>query len=207
MKIKCENVRFSYGDLKLFRNLNLSIQPQEHVWIRGRSGSGKSSLLKLIAGISFVDSGMIQVGDLQITPFSESDFRNLKKLKVAYIHQENHLIEHWTVQQNLLLVSDQQEKMKNLLQNLGLSEKDLKKNVGDLSGGERQRISLLRMLLQRPELALLDEPTSHLDDLNTEKLLDLIQTELENSTLIVVSHDSRLEKLGLKEIQLSEIDQ
>ena len=61
------------------------------------------------------------------------------------------------------------------------------------------------MLLQKPQLALLDEPTAHLDDFNTESLLKIVQTELKQTTLVVVSHDARIEKLGLKQIQIDEI--
>lgn len=207
MKIKCEQVQFSYGDLKIFNNLNLSIQSKEHVWIRGRSGSGKSSLLKMMAGLSFASSGLVQIEDFKVTESSAAEFKNLKKLKIGYVHQENHLIDHWTVEQNLLLVTDQKQKLKSLLHKLNFPETSLNKKASEISGGEKQRISLLRMLLQNPKLALLDEPTSHLDDLNTEGLLDLIQSELKDSTLVVVSHDSRLEKLGLKQIHISEIDQ
>lgn len=205
MKILCENIRFSYENVQLFHNLNLSVQQGEHVWIRGRSGAGKSSLLKIIAGLEKPESGRVWLGSNSLHNKSDSELRQIRLENLAYVHQDNHLIEHWTTEQNLHLVNSQTAEIQNLLQSFQLPEKIFKQKISKLSGGEKQRISLMRMLLQKPKLALLDEPTAHLDDFNTENLLSVIQNELKATTLVVVSHDARIEKLKLRQIQIDEI--
>lgn len=206
MKILCENLNFSYEQVPVLKNLNLAVQQGEHVWIRGRSGSGKSSLLKLIAGLLLFEKGLIQVGSVRYNSSSAQQSQLLRQESIGYVHQENHLIEHWTVLQNLNLVTSDQYQIERFFQSIGLTRIFFEKKVSELSGGEKQRISVIRMLLQKPKLALLDEPTAHLDDTNTEAILKLIQQELKDATLIIVSHDARLEKLALKQIQINEIN-
>lgn len=206
MKILCENLNFSYEQVPVLQNLNLVINQGEHVWIRGRSGSGKSSLLKLIAGLLSFEKGRIQVGPIEYSSVDLQKYQLLRKESIGYVHQENHLIEHWTVLQNLKLVSDDLKNIDEFFSHLELPKTFLDKKISELSGGEKQRISIIRMLLQSPKLALLDEPTAHLDDVNTDIILNLIQQKLRSATLIIVSHDARLEKLGLKQIQMSEIN-
>jgi len=205
MKISFEKVNFSYSQAPLFENLNLLISPGEHVWIRGRSGSGKSSLLKMMAGLIRPHSGVVRINDEQMQNASEAELKNFRKAHMAYVHQENHLIEHWTTEQNLFLVSSDSRRWIRLFEEFNLSMKILKQSVSELSGGEKQRVSLIRMLLQKPQLVLLDEPTAHLDDFNTEKLIKIIQEELKNVTLVIVSHDARFEKMGLNEVQMNEL--
>jgi putative ABC transport system ATP-binding protein len=206
MKITCENIRFSYAQTSLFKNLNLHINEGDHVWIRGRSGSGKSSLLKLIAGLLPIQEGQILINDFSYTNGTAAEIKKFRFSYIGYVHQENHLIEHWTLKQNLELVCQQPEKIDMAIKAFNVDSVFLNKKVSELSGGENQRASLARLLLQRPKLILLDEPTAHLDDGNAEQAMATIRKEFRDCTLIVVSHDARLEKMNLKPIQLSEIN-
>lgn len=166
-------------------------------WLKGPSGVGKSTWLKLLSGLLPISAGEIQWGDFALSSASvqlQSDFR---QKNIGYVHQENHLISHWTVAQNLKMFGFSREQISQGLAWVGLSDGYLTALCGNLSGGERQRISVLSLLLRQPAIALLDEPTSHLDDEAAKHLLALIASKLKKSTVIVVSHDQRLEKLSL----------
>lgn len=206
MNVSCQKIYFSYNEQKLIKNLNFNAQSGECVWIRGKSGSGKSSLLRLIAGSLQPKSGSIQIAEVVLSKLSENEKNKFRFANIGYVHQENHLIEHWTVRQNLMLVSREKTDFKNELAEVYLEDEIQNKLVSQLSGGEKQRVSLVRLFLQKPKLALLDEPTSHLDDLNTDRILKLLQEKLLGSTIIIVSHDSRLEKFKMKAVEFSEIN-
>lgn len=207
MKISCKNLSFSYPQQKsLIHNLNLEVAAGENLWIKGRSGSGKSSFLKLLAGLLPPHQGDIRIEATEIAKLSDSEKRKFRFENIGYTHQENHLIDHWTAEQNLALLTHDKNLIEDVLTAVGLSL-DLRSSlVCQLSGGEKQRLSLARLILQKPKLALIDEPTSHLDDENTEKLMTYLLQKLHDSTLIIVSHDHRLEKFPLKSIHFNEIN-
>ena len=224
MKILCKDVEFFYDKEQekdqdkapntspatkpSVTGLNLTLESEETLWIKGKSGSGKSTLLKLLAGILTPHSGSIQVGEQILSGFTERQRRLFRRHHIGYVHQDNHLIEHWTVEQNLNLVLSkplEPQDLNHLMNQVQLSPSLLNSPVANLSGGEKQRVSIARLLLQEPKIALIDEPTSHLDDANTDNLLSLILHKLKKSTLILVSHDSRLEKYNLKTIDFSEL--
>lgn len=207
MKISCKNIQFSYPQQKtLIRNLNLEVSSGEKLWIKGRSGSGKSSFLKLLAGLLTPSQGEVQIEDTLISKLSDSEKRKFRFDHIGYTHQENHLIDHWILEQNLTLFTEDNTLILEILNAVDLPKELLKSRVADLSGGEKQRLSLARLILQKPKIALIDEPTSHLDDENTEKLMTYLLKKLKDSTFIVVSHDHRLEKFPFKALQFSEIN-
>lgn len=200
MEIICSDLEFSYGDKLLFQRLNLEVQEKERIWIKGKSGSGKSSLLKLICGLLQPQSGEIKINKQNISNLNLVDRNSFRLNHIGYLHQENHLIEHWTVLQNLLLVESSIKDIQKIILQLGLDVDVLNKLVFQLSGGEKQRISLARLFLQKPVVALIDEPTSHLDDENTELVINLIDEKLANSTVVIVSHDNRFSGSKFKQI-------
>ncbi len=176
------NLSFGYRDEKfLFENLNLDLTKGSFMLVKGPSGCGKSTLLKLIAGFLNPQKGKINIED--------------RKTKIGYLHQDCHLIEHWTVWENLSLVNSEIELAKKFLQEFGLN-KVFNNLVSELSGGEKQRVSLARILLQNPDLLLLDEPSAHLDDKNTVHIIGFIKKYFKDKIVIVVSHDRRLDELA-----------
>lgn len=206
MKIACKDLDFSYTDKNFIQRLNLNVHSGDHIWIQGRSGSGKSSLLMLIAGLLKPVKGQIRLDEFDLSQASEAESRNFREKNIGFVHQENHLIDHWTVGQNLnLVIVNDNEVSKNLGQ-LGLDPSIVNKPAAELSGGEKQRVSLCRLILQKPRLALLDEPTSHLDDQSAEKVFGKLKESLAESTLIVVSHDARLENMGLKKFEFGALN-
>lgn len=179
--MRIHDLGHSYNEKYLFQNLNLHIKPTDFLLIRGPSGCGKSTLLKIIAQFLPVQKGRI-------------DFEN-PGLRIGYLHQDCHLIEHWSVQENLGLVSSDTKITQDLLARFNL-ENSFKRLVRDLSGGEKQRVSLTRTLLQNPDLALLDEPTSHLDDRNAAEIVQFIKEFFKEKMVIIVSHDHRIDSLA-----------
>lgn len=185
MSLRVNNLGYSYPGRHLFKNLSIEFKPSSLTLIRGPSGCGKSTFLKLLAGLIATDSGEVFRTDHNNNP--------LQKQQIGFVHQDCHLIDHWSIGENFSLVDDHQRRQEEALKkfDLGFS---LSQKVQTLSGGEKQRVSLVRMLLQKPELILLDEPTAHLDDDHTDAALKLIKKDLREKTILIVSHDQRLTK-------------
>ena len=175
MSVHVKNLSYSYPGRSLFKNLHIDFMPSGLTLIRGPSGCGKSTFLQLIAGLKKIESGKIL----------------LDTSRIGYIHQDCHLIDHWSLSENFSLVckdiKQQQTEMKFFDLIVPLSQK-----VHLLSGGEKQRASLIRLILQKPELILLDEPTANLDDDHTASAMQRIKKEFSKKTTLVVSHDQRL---------------
>lgn len=210
MELNCTGLIFSYTNAPLIRNISLQLKAGQPVWVRGRSGSGKSTFLKLMTGLLTPHEGRVDylAANLKqsLHELSSEDLKSFRAQHVGYVHQENHLINHWTVSQNLSLVEGEIQKQSLLLESLGFEPGVLKKTVSELSGGERQRISVARLILQNPSFAFLDEPTSHLDDENAEKVMRILKKTFQDKVLLVVSHDQRLSAFGFKEVDFSELN-
>ena len=176
--MKISGLAFGYNEKFLFQDLNLELKPSSFLLIRGPSGCGKSTLLKIIAELLPLQKGKIE--------FARPD------IKIGYLHQDCHLVEHWSIQENLELVSADIELMQKLSKQFNLKN-PLNTLVRNLSGGEKQRVSIIRLLLQKPDLALLDEPTAHLDDKNTAEIIQIIKSNLKDNIVIIVSHDHRID--------------
>ena len=170
------------GATRGIQDINLSIHHSEIVCILGKSGSGKSTLLRTIAGIESLDSGEITMG---------------KDILASYVSQDYTLWPHLTVLENLTLAPTLQkststnaiqEEAKELLTRFGLGEYSSNYPT-ELSGGQRQRVALLRAVMMKPEILLLDEITSALDPELTKSVLDLIRALAKDGyTMIIVTH-------------------
>lgn len=184
MALQIKNLSYEYENKKVFKNLNFIFEKNVTL-IRGPSGCGKSTFLKLIAGHLKKQSGDVVAQEASTH----------QKLTIGYLHQDCHLINQWSIEENFLLVNSDKNIFSELMQQLGLNN-DIKSLVSNLSGGEKQRISLIRILLQNPDIILLDEPTAHLDDLHTASVLKVIKQKLKNKIVLVVSHDNRISEFA-----------
>jgi len=177
------NVSKAFGDKVLFENLSLEFNTGLYL-IRGNSGIGKTTLLRIIAGLDTDYDGEVIGGGLKNVSFSFQEYRLFPTLNAL----DNALIAFESPSDNIVDLA------KGYLNALGLSDSDLLLFPSELSGGMKLKISIVRALLKDCPIILLDEPTRELDAVSAEAVVDLLCKFCEAKTVIVVSHD-RLEKL------------
>ncbi|NYS30972.1 iron ABC transporter ATP-binding protein FetA [Pantoea sp. WMus005] len=187
-----KDVAFSVGDRQLLRPVSLQLHEGDCVLLTGPSGSGKSTLLKIIASLLTPTSGQLIFRNSDITTLKAEAYRQ----QVSYCFQTPQLFGQ-TVYDNLALPwqirrqKPQQEKLVAHLESVNLSPDMLNKSIEQLSGGEKQRVGLLRNLQFMPQILLLDEVTSALDEENKLAVLSLINRIAAEEKVVVVriSHD------------------
>ncbi|MDA3077856.1 ATP-binding cassette domain-containing protein [Campylobacter sp. JMF_06 NA1] len=184
IKIDCEkrlNENFKIS-------VNLKIKKGSFVCLYGASGSGKTTILRLLAGFMKIDSGAITNGE--ITLDNGRKFMHAKQRKIGFLFQDYALFENMSVIENLLFAKKDLQKAGEMLKFLEL-EKYANFAISQLSGGQKQRVALARALMQSPEILLLDEPLSALDYKIREKIQDYLKKihEKFRPTIILVSHD------------------
>ncbi len=213
------DLKFSYPNTqKLVLSINrLEISEGEKIFLYGPSGHGKSTLLNILAGVLEVKEGTIQVLGKNLPELSQSARDHLRGENIGYIFQIFNLIPYLNIKENILLPVminkkragniDYSQQADELISTLGLSEYAHQK-VTDLSIGQQQRVAAARALIGNPKIIIADEPTSSLDEKNTEEFMKLLLAnwEIRKFTLIFVSHDTRLKKYFEKTISLPEIN-
>lgn len=173
----------------------LKVEKGEHLLVIGPSGCGKSTLLNLIAGLKPLKDGEIKFQDKAYSDLSPQQLDQLRSKHFGFIFQRLNLIGHLNVIQNISLAQDTKntEHIHELIKSLGL-EKLATQKARDLSFGEAQRVAIARALANKPAVIFADELTSSLDDVNTQKVMDIIFSEADktNATIIAVTHDARI---------------
>ncbi len=219
--IKINNLTFGWNrDSRVLDIPSLVIQPCEKVLIKGPSGSGKSSLLSLLAGITVPDDGSVCVLGQEMASLSASDRDTFRANHIGYIFQQFNLLPYLSVAENILLPlrfsatrrqqanGDTADIARRLIVALGLPETLLSRPVTALSIGQQQRVAAARALIGGPELLIADEPTSALDTDTRQQFIDLLMGECDRagSTLVFVSHDPALTPCFDRTIALSDIN-
>lgn len=155
----------------------------------GASGSGKTSFLRVIAGLEKPEQGQINISSNVVFDASKNIFIKPQKRKVGYVFQTPRLVPFLSVLKNISLFSLKQDWQKELIENLGITPL-LSKKTGSLSGGEAQRVALARSLVAKPSILLLDEPLSAIDERGKEDLLEFFASHLpsQNIPIIYVTH-------------------
>ena len=203
--LRFTNIHLQYqnGTLltEVIKGIDFTIHQNERLAIVGKSGSGKTSLLMLIAGLEKPTSGNITYKDQDITTYSEDQLTEYRKKNIGIVFQSFYLIPNYTAIENVALPleinfqKDALSQAKEILVDLGLEDR-LQHFPSQLSGGEQQRVAIARAMIKKPELILADEPTGNLDDENTEVITELIfniATKYQKS-LCLVTHDADLAK-------------
>ena len=175
--VHIQDLSLAFGKQVLFKHLDLTLLPNEWVSLLGCSGVGKSTLLRLIAGLEI--QGKIQ-GNIIFHP----------NIRVAWLPQKDTLYPWLSIIDNVQLenVLLGNKSAKTTLQQVGMSE-HLHKNCYQLSGGQKQRVALARVLMQNADLVLLDEPFSALDAISRYQLQNLAHELLKNKSVLLVTHD------------------
>lgn len=198
-KIEIRGLCKAFGKKVVLNNLNLDIKEKESLVILGRSGMGKSVLIKIISTLLDADSGSVKVDDKEITNLSEMEKFKLMN-KFGYLFQNGALFDSISVWENIafkLLNNekyDRKKAKKIALEKLKIV--DLDESIADLypaelSGGMQKRVSLARAIACEPEIIFFDEPTTGLDPITAETINDLIikTTKITGATAITITHD------------------
>jgi len=206
--ITTKDVYFSYSTTE-FHFPNLECKASETLLITGKSGMGKTTFLHILSGILKPKSGNVIIDNVNIETLSDKELDRFRGSNIGLVLQTSHFIASLSVFDNLVLASwlsdkkKKEEKAKELLRELDL-EDQMYKNPSALSIGQQQRVSIARALINQPKVLLADEPTSSLDDENTQIVADLL-AELSReykASLIIVTHDQRLKKKFENTIEL-----
>jgi phospholipid/cholesterol/gamma-HCH transport system ATP-binding protein len=197
--VHVDNVHKSYGAQRVLNGVSLRVNPGETRAVLGRSGTGKSVLLRLIVGLQEPDSGSVHVFGQNLAGLTLDQLAPIRQ-KMGFLFQHAALYDSLTVGQNVgfpiehhrkdMTKADRDDRVRQLLTEVSM-EKHVDKMPANLSGGMQKRVGLARALALAPELLLLDEPTAGLDPIGSEEIDDLIlklQKE-HHMAFIVVTHD------------------
>ena len=186
---------------EVIKGINFSINQNERLAIVGKSGSGKTSLLMLMAGLEKPTLGSIQFQNQELTTYSEDQLTDFRKKNIGIVFQSFYLIPSYTALENVALsleINFQKNALvqaEEILTDLGLKDR-LQHFPNQLSGGEQQRVAIARAIINKPELILADEPTGNLDEENSQIIADLLfnVSQKYKKSLCLVTHDLELAK-------------
>lgn len=197
--ISIRGLHKSFGDLHVLRGIDLDVFKGENVVVLGRSGTGKSVLIKILVGLLKPDAGTVNVLGREVESLSRRELDALR-LKIGFSFQNSALYDSMSVRQNLafplkmnfkhLKEKEVDQAVEEALSAVGLLDK-LEQMPADLSGGQRKRIGIARTLILKPEIMLYDEPTSGLDPITSieiNELINSVQSRYKTSS-IIITHD------------------
>lgn len=200
------------GDkVTLFQNLNLDINQNGLIVILGESGTGKTSLLNLVAGFIKPRKGLVEVKDKIVNQMSEDEVCDYRNRKIGFIFQTFNLIPRLSALENVMLpaiiagLEDPEEKAMVYLKKLGI---DHRKDhfPSEMSGGEQQRVAIARALVNGADIILADEPTGNLDEKNTEVVKGILKDiSKEGRTILVVTHDVSFRNIADQIVEMDKL--
>ena len=198
MFLEVSQLKKSYGNTHVLRNLSFSLEKSEDLAIVGSSGSGKSTLLYILGALEKADSGKVLVDGVNLGMMSDDKLAQFRNEFIGFVFQFHFLLPSMNCLENILLpakigrhsIKKVKTRVMDFAEKLGV-EHCLKKYPYQISGGEQQRINIIRAISLNPKMLLCDEPTGNLDSKNTTNVLNLLRglSEDIDSSLIVVTHD------------------
>ncbi len=189
----------SFGDLEVLKGIDFNLFKGENIAVLGKSGTGKSVLIKIIIGLLKPDKGEVIVLGQEVAKLKGIELDALR-LRIGFSFQNSALYDSMNVYQNLSFPLTMNNKnltkkevsfaVEEVLEAVGLKDK-IKQMPSDLSGGQRKRIGIARTLILKPEIMLYDEPTSGLDPITSAEIIDLINEVQEqyNTSSVIITHD------------------
>lgn len=196
--VEIKNLSKSFGDNHVLTNMSINVKKGENLVVLGKSGSGKSVLIKCLVRLMDADNGSISVLGNDITALKNNDLNNIRK-KIGFLFQSAALYDSMTVGENLAFpLRELKDKTKEEIETLvkeGLESVGLPDSSAlmpsELSSGMRKRIGLARTMILKPELMLYDEPTTGLDPITSKEISKLILEvqQMQKTTSIIITHD------------------
>lgn len=203
--IKIRGVEKSFADYDVLRGIDLDLYQGENLVVLGRSGTGKSVLIKLISGLLTTDAGTIEVLGNDVTNISQRALEDLR-IRIGFSFQNSALYDSMTVRKNLefplvrnrkgITRAEINKNVEEVLEAVGLSQ-TINQMPSELSGGQRKRIGIARTLILNPEIMLYDEPTAGLDPITCIEINDLINEVQQryHTSSIIITHDLTCAKM------------
>ncbi|MCB0810434.1 MAG: ATP-binding cassette domain-containing protein [Flavobacteriales bacterium] len=208
--VRVRGLKKAFGSNEVLRGFDLDVHRGENVMVLGKSGSGKSVLIKCIIGLMRPDAGTIEVLGRDLLALNDRELDDLR-VRIGFLFQSNALYDSMTVRENLefpmrrhwaeLTTAEREERVVKALDDVGLAN-TLDLMPSELSGGMRKRVGLARTLVMRPEVVLYDEPTTGLDPITGREIVELI-LELQRAygtSSILISHDLNVAKLAANRV-------
>lgn len=199
--VEVQGIRFRYGSESPNMDFpDFACASGERMLLLGNSGTGKTTLLHLLCGMLRPESGTLHVAGRDLRAASDRDLDLWRGSELGIVFQQAHFVQSLTIEENLALPhqlthgyvpAEVMEHMGSMLDRLGIAQRTTAR-PHELSVGEQQRASIARALLHQPKVVFADEPTSALDDQNAAAVMDILDREAADATLVVVTHDQRL---------------
>jgi putative ABC transport system ATP-binding protein len=212
--IELEHVRKVYAGLasrEVFSDVNLRVEAGEFVAVYGPIGSGKTTLVNMIAGLDRPTSGSIRIKGVQTTPMSDDELTDLRASSIGMVPQVQNLLGELSVFENVeiplyflkLDKKSRKSKTQEILERLGIAS-DAERKVGALSVGERQMVAIGRALVSDPSIVIMDEPTESLDPMISDVVLELLRGDnlTRGKTVFVTTHDKKITNLASRIVRI-----
>ena len=200
--LEIKNVTYGYKDAetKVLSSVNYSFEIGKFYAIIGKSGTGKSTLLSLLAGLDKPEEGEILFKDENI---EKTGYTNHRKNNISLVFQNYNLIDYLTPLENIKLVNNKASG--DILNELGLDNQQIRRNVMKLSGGQQQRVAIGRALVSEAPIILADEPTGNLDEHTAGEIIDILKklAKERNKCVIVVTHSKEVARAADTVLELN----
>lgn len=200
--LEIKNVTYGYKDAetKVLSSVNYSFEIGKFYAIIGKSGTGKSTLLSLLAGLDNPEEGEILFKDENI---EKTGYTNHRKNNISLVFQNYNLIDYLTPLENIRLVNNKASG--DILNELGLDNQQIRRNVMKLSGGQQQRVAIGRALVSEAPIILADEPTGNLDEHTAGEIIDILKklAKERNKCVIVVTHSKEVARAADTVLELN----
>ncbi len=208
--LSIENLSFKYNDKTILDDISFNINSAEIVAIIGESGSGKTTIIDLISGLTKIQDGDIKIDGNSIEDLNLSYWRS----QIGYVPQDPFII-HDSIANNVTLennIYDNEDitwalEKSGSLEFVNLKSEGVEFNVGEhgsrLSGGQKQRLSIARAIIRKPKILILDEPTSALDQKSSKQIQDTLKQLQKDMTIIIITHQNELASIATKVIRIN----
>ena len=202
--IQAKGIEKSFGQLKVLKGIDFSVNKKEVVSIMGASGAGKSTLLQILGTLMRPDAGSLEIDGSSVDNLTGNELSAFRNRKIGFVFQQHHLLPEFTALENVMIPAfiagrpekEARQKALELLDVMGLSDRVTHK-PSELSGGEQQRVAVARALINDPAIVFADEPSGNLDTKTKQELHQLFFTLRDklDQTIVIVTHDPDLAKM------------